>query len=189
MIDSALPLAGIMASADSCPHPSRHVAIPLVWLFQTDEQVSQGKTRLFPPGLAGFTKVCVRMVIGRRHPLLACPATPAFYPVSVRRVRLLPPASSRPRLAATPLLLASNSHHQGLQGDLHPLDPRHAWHTKSWHGRDAHATKTTTSNQRFLERGAGRTFLQKGSPRFFVFYFSCASTAAKAVMWITSISL
>ena len=55
------------------------------------------------------------MAIGPPHPELGYPATTAFYPVPVRRVRLLPPTSFRPRLATTPLPLASSSHHQGLQ--------------------------------------------------------------------------
>jgi len=41
----------------------------------------------------------LRMCIGPRNPLLPYPATTALYPISVRRVRSLPPASFPPYLA------------------------------------------------------------------------------------------
>ena len=78
-------------------------------------EVSQGKTLLLRSGAAGFTCARVRMIIGRPRPLPGCPTTPAFYPISVRRLRAWPQASSPPRLAATQLLSARGSHHQGPQ--------------------------------------------------------------------------
>lgn len=53
-------------------------------------EISQGKTMLFPPTTAGFTCHCVRMTIGRPRPVPGYPAWPALYPVSVRRLRVLP---------------------------------------------------------------------------------------------------
>src|SRR5690606_4392058 len=48
-------------------------------------------------------------------PILAYPTAPAFYPVPVRPLRSLPPASSPPRLTATQLPLASDSGRHGSQ--------------------------------------------------------------------------
>ena len=42
------------------------------------------------------------------------PVVPSLYPVSVRRLRVLPPTSFRPHLAATPLSSANSSDHYGL---------------------------------------------------------------------------
>src|SRR5690606_33754639 len=53
--------------------------------------------------------------IGPHHPRLAYPTAPAFYPVPVRPLRSLPPASSPPRLTATQLPLASDSGRHGSQ--------------------------------------------------------------------------
>lgn len=78
-------------------------------------EISQGKTLVFPSVAAGFTGVPFRMIIGRDHPQLAYPDTPAFYPVPVRPLRIWPPASSPPRLATTQLPSARGSHHQGPQ--------------------------------------------------------------------------
>jgi len=77
------------------PHPSRDVAAAVVVFATTDGETSQGKTCLFPPALAGFTCARVRIVIGRLRLWPDYPTAPALYPVSVRRVRVLPPASSR----------------------------------------------------------------------------------------------
>src|SRR5690606_14654276 len=57
----------------------------------------------------------VRTTIGPHHPRLAYPTAPAFYPVPVRPLRSLPPASSPPRLTATQLPLASDSGRHGSQ--------------------------------------------------------------------------
>ncbi len=100
--------------------PSNNVPVVPVRFLRTDAPASQDRTQPFPPGLAGFATVRVRMVIGRRHPLPAYPTAPASYPGSVCRIRLLRPASFGPRLAATPLLLASSPRHQACWG-LEPL--------------------------------------------------------------------
>jgi hypothetical protein len=75
---------------------------------------SQGKMLLLRAGAPGFTCVRVQMMIGRSRPLPGYTTTPASYPVSVRRLRagpkLLPP-----RLTATQLPSAYDSHHQGSQ--------------------------------------------------------------------------
>src|SRR5690625_2511072 len=57
----------------------------------------------------------VRTTIGPHHPRLAYPTAPAFYPVPVRPLRSLPPASSPLRLTATQLPLASDSGRHGSQ--------------------------------------------------------------------------
>ena len=57
----------------------------------------------FPRRFAGSTCVRVRMTFGRLRPLPDYPTTPALYPVSVRRVRVLASASFRFRLAADTL--------------------------------------------------------------------------------------
>ena len=54
-------------------------------------ETSQGKSCSLPSVPAGFTTVCVWMPIGPPRPWPGYPATLAFYPVSVRRVRVLPP--------------------------------------------------------------------------------------------------
>lgn len=90
------------ASADfSCiVSPCCHGDSPVA---RTTRETSQGKTRLFPASLAGFTCTRFRMTFGHPHPLLGYPTVPAFYPVSVRRVRASPTASFRFHLAADTL--------------------------------------------------------------------------------------
>jgi hypothetical protein len=70
---------------------------------------------LLRSGAAGFTCAHVRVMIGRPRPLPGYPTAPALYPISVRRLRTPPPASFPPRLAATQLPSACDSHHQGSQ--------------------------------------------------------------------------
>src|SRR5690606_37433887 len=69
--------------------------------------LSSGRGRIYQCG--------VRTTIGPHHPRLAYPTAPAFYPVPVRPLRSLPPASSPPRLTATQLPLASDSGRHGSQ--------------------------------------------------------------------------
>ncbi len=83
--------------------PSRSVAVALVRFIRTDTEVSQGKSCILHSVPAGFTCVRVRMTTGLPRPLPGYPTTPALYPVSVRRVRVWPPASFRFRLAADTL--------------------------------------------------------------------------------------
>src|SRR5512135_1898828 len=61
--------------------------------------------------------------------LSARPTWAASYPVSVRQVAALLPASFRPRLAAEPLRFANTSPPSGCVGDLHPQAVEHARHT------------------------------------------------------------
>ena len=96
-------------------HPSGPVADAVVWFVQTDAETSQGKPCLLPLVPAGFTPTALRMTIGPPNPLLSYPAVRAFYPVSVRRVQVLPYASFRFRLAADTLASASGSGHRGPQ--------------------------------------------------------------------------
>ena len=97
------------------PHPSRTVAVAIVWLLQTDVQTSQGKPCLLPSVPARFTSTAFRMATGPPHPLLGYPAVAASYPVPVRRVRVLPYASFRLRLTTDALASPSGSGHHGPQ--------------------------------------------------------------------------
>ncbi len=76
-------------------------------------EASQGKTLIFPPVAAGFTSVRVRMTIGRPRPPPGYPTTPAYYPVSVRPLRVSSRASSPPHLAVTQLPPTNGSGHHG----------------------------------------------------------------------------
>jgi hypothetical protein len=95
-------------------HPSGVVATTVVWFVQTDPEISQGKSSIFPSVPAGFTYAGLWMTIGLPHPWLGYPTTQAFYPVSVRRVRALyrlsPQATSfKFRLATDTLASTSGS--------------------------------------------------------------------------------
>src|SRR5690606_3347379 len=65
---------------------------------------------------ARFTPKRLLMCIGPRCPMPPYPTLLAFYLVSVRQVRVLPPASFRPHLTMTPLPLASGSAHPARRG-------------------------------------------------------------------------
>ena len=127
--DSALrPVARTtMASADfsrpigGCRQPPA----PIVW---RDREISQGKTLILPSSAAGFTCARVRLAFGRPRPLPGYPTAPASYPVPVRQLRVLPPASSPPHIAATQLPSANGSGLRPVE-DLHLRDQCHAWHT------------------------------------------------------------
>ncbi len=80
-----------------------------------DKEISQGKTLILRSVAAGFTNARVRMTIGLPRPWPSYPTAPASYPVSVRQLRALLPASSPPRLATTQLPSAISSRHQGLK--------------------------------------------------------------------------
>ena len=73
------------------PGPSPTVAGAVVWLLLT----SQSKPYIFPSVPAEFTCARVRMTIGPPRSLPGYPTAPAFYPVPVHRVRVLPSASFR----------------------------------------------------------------------------------------------
>jgi hypothetical protein len=101
------------------PRPSDAVADTLLRFARRAEEVSHGKTLHFlgatPTGQArglkahGFTRARDRRSIGRPRPSPGCPTALALYPVPVRRLPDLPPASSPPRIAATQLPLAIGS--------------------------------------------------------------------------------
>ena len=97
-----------MASADfSQPilrHCCRRTPVP-----RRGWEISQGKTLILHSVAAGFTCARVCLNIGRPGPWPSYPTAPASYPVPVRQLRALPPASSPPRLATTQLPLASGS--------------------------------------------------------------------------------
>jgi hypothetical protein len=92
--------SGTMASADFClafPTRYRPGSHPLA-----ATQTSRDKYSFFRPAAAGFTASRFGN-LGFRCLLPAHPPIPAFYPVPVRQVVAVAPASFRPRLAATPL--------------------------------------------------------------------------------------
>ena len=70
-----------------------------------------------------------RLSIGLRNLLLPYPAEQAFYPIPVRRVRLLPRASFPPCLTTEQLPLANGSAHHGPQGTYTPQAQQHARRT------------------------------------------------------------
>ena len=79
---------------------------PIVW---RGEEISQGKTLLLPSSAAGFTLRGIRLAFGLSRPSPGHPTPQALYPVPVRQLRGLPPASSPPHLAMTQLPLANGS--------------------------------------------------------------------------------
>ncbi len=84
-----------MASADfsgAFPHRCRCGSPDSIG---TAPEISQGKPYILPSVPAGFTNARVRVTIGPPRPLPGYPTAPAFYPVPVRRVRVLPSASFR----------------------------------------------------------------------------------------------
>src|ERR1035437_6910911 len=58
----------------------------------------------------------VRLAFGLSRPMPGYPTTPAWYPVPVRQLRVLPPASSPPHLAVTQLPLANGSGQPARRG-------------------------------------------------------------------------
>jgi hypothetical protein len=118
-----------MASADfSRPIGGRRR--PPAPIVSRDREISQGKTLIFPSSAAGFTCARVRLAFGLPRPLPSYPTAPASYPVPVRQLRVLPPASSPLCIAATQLPSANGSAHRSVE-DLLLRDQRHAWH-QSW---------------------------------------------------------
>jgi hypothetical protein len=105
---------------DRCRPPA-----PIVW---RDAEISQGKTLFLRSVAAGFTGARVRLAFGRSRPLPGYPTAPASYPMSVRQLRALPPASSPPHLSMTQLPSANGSGQRPVE-DLHLQDQCHAWHT------------------------------------------------------------
>ena len=104
-----------MASADfSRPIGGRRrPPAPIVW---RDREISQGKTLILPSSAAGFTCARVRLAFGLPRPLPGYPTAPASYPVPVRQLRVLPPASSPLCIAATQLPSANGSGQSARRG-------------------------------------------------------------------------
>jgi len=95
---------GTMASADSCSlSPTSRLGLPSLTAWQ---QASPGKSVDFPCTLAPFTMPALDR-IGLYCSMPTRPTGMASYEVRVPQDAGLPPASSRPRLAATPLPLAN----------------------------------------------------------------------------------
>ena len=91
------------------PQPSGAVTDTLLRFARRAREVSHGKTLHFPEAAAGSTRAMNRRSIGRPRPMPGCPTALALYPVSVRQLPVLPPASSPPRITATQLPLAIGS--------------------------------------------------------------------------------
>src|SRR5207245_243902 len=96
--------------------PPEAVARPVLRIARKGEETSQGKTLIFPSVAAGSTCASVRLAIGHPRPLPGYPTAPAFYPVSVRRLRVWPQASFPPRLATTQLPSANGSGQSARRG-------------------------------------------------------------------------
>ena len=116
-----------MASADfSAPvEDRRRPPAPIVW---RNAEISQGKTLILPSIAAGFTCAHVRLAFGRSRPLPGYPIAPAWYPVPVRPLRVLPPAASPPSSRQSSCLRLTVPANRPVE-DLHLQDQRHAWHT------------------------------------------------------------
>lgn len=103
------------ASADfsfgvtECCHPPARIA-------PRPKEISQGKTLNFRSVAAGFTFARVCLAFGRPHPMLGYPTALAFYPVPVRQLRALLPASSPPHLTTTQLPSAIGSGQSARRG-------------------------------------------------------------------------
>jgi len=125
-----------MASADFSRTigDRRRPPAPIVW---RDREISQGKTLSLPSGAAGFTCARVRFAFGRSRPLPGYPTAPACYPMSVRQLRVLPPASSPPSSRQRSCLRLTVPANRPVE-DLHLQDQRHAWHTVVDAGRRRH---------------------------------------------------
>ena len=98
------------------PNPSDGIAAAVLRIVRRGPEISRGKTLILHSVAAGFTNARVCLVIGRPHPWLGYPTASAFYPIPVRQLRALPPASSPPRLAATQLPSAIGSHQRARKG-------------------------------------------------------------------------
>lgn len=90
-------------------------------------ETSPDKSVIFPPYTCQIYYMWLQIVIGLCFVMQTYPHTLALYLISVRQVRLLPPASTS---LWTPLLLARRFPLSGLVRDLHPLDYAHAGRTK-----------------------------------------------------------
>ena len=109
----------------------RHPA-PIV---RRDTEISQGKTLILRSVTAGFTGARVRLAFGRPRPLPGYPTAPALYPMSVRQLRALPPASSPPHLAVTQLPLANGSGQSARRGLTPPRSVPCLAHRRGWRGQ------------------------------------------------------
>ena len=109
----------------------RHPA-PIV---RRDTEISQGKTLILRSVTAGFTCARVRLAFGRSRPLPGYPTAPALYPMSVRQLRALPPASSPPHLAVTQLPLANGSGQSARRGLAPPRSVPCLAHRRGWRGQ------------------------------------------------------
>ena len=80
------------------------------------KEISQGKTLILRSVAVGFTCARVRLAFGHPRLLPGYPTAPAFYPVPVRQLRALLPASSPPRLSTTQLPSAIGSCQSARRG-------------------------------------------------------------------------
>ena len=125
-----------LPSADSCV-PIGSPRGSLSPQQQDRTQTSRGKSDRLHRTPAGSTALAFDGS-GLRDQLSARPTKDASYPVSVRQVAVLFHASSRPRLAATPLRFPSTSLPSSCAEDFHPQASRHARHTTCQPSLDTH---------------------------------------------------
>jgi hypothetical protein len=136
--NSALcPVARTTTASADFSAPIRDRCRPPAPIVRRGREISQGKTLILRSVAAGFTFARVRLAFGRSRPLPGYPTAPASYPMSVRQLRALPPASSPPHLTVTQLPLANGSGQRPVE-DSHLQDQCHAWHTDV-DGAPAHA--------------------------------------------------
>ncbi len=111
---------GLLRPLLTSPSASLHVAVHLLGIVPKPKEISQGKTLILRSVAAGFTNARVCLAFGRPRPMPGYPTAPAFYPVPVRQLRVLLPASSPPRLATTQLPSASGSGQPARRGHSPP---------------------------------------------------------------------
>ena len=112
------------------PPASMSVTGHLLGIAPRPKKTSQGKTLILRSVGAGFTNAPVHLAFGLPRPMPGHPTAPALYPVPVRRLRALLPASSPPRLATTQLPSANGSGQSARKGLPPPTSTPCLAHTK-----------------------------------------------------------
>jgi hypothetical protein len=113
------------------PSPFSDITAAVLRIVRRSREVSQGKTLILRSVAAGFTCARVCLAIGHPRPMPGYPTAPALYPVPVRQLRALPPASSPPRLATTQLPSASGSGQPARKGLAPPTSTPCLAHRKT----------------------------------------------------------
>ena len=154
-----------MPSADVCV-PIRSPHGSLSPLLRDRTQISRGKSDRLHRTPAGSTALALDGS-GLCDQLSARPTKDASYPVAVRQVAALIHASSRPRLATTPLRFPSTSPPSSCAEDFHLQAVKHARHTTCQPSLDAHFNSNLVATLESRFPGIARHFRRRpaASPR------------------------